>query len=700
MASFRKFAIVAVVLLACARMLSAASTLMVTPAGSPDFRVEGLTEPLPALNLAFGGLSGTPAKATYDIFIYGKAGAPITSPASAIGQTFANTGASNHSVIGTPSILGAVVKIAGVILDPTSAIGATLTTETLTVTGIRIDANAIDVNNAVNFTVVVIPTAGQPNDPSYGAQTMDVTVGVVKQSLKVTTSVPTAIKDTVTSSLWGQSTSKIKPAQVAPADAGFTGGGAADGILFKVYYTPQYNGALAVMTPEANLRFTFTLSNLPTGLALWTGQSITIGGASATLVSGADANGAGGALADPSNAWYRVNAVGATSGQVTYQLSDGGIADQSLVPIPLYTSKDTASLGLTSLAAPVTLVGGYAPLSTDIAPDEYADAGLLRFAAASTASISGFLVTTAPSTSSSLPYFVSPAWYSGFRAEGLTELVPDLNLAFNGLTSGPATYDIFIYGKAGAPITSPVDRVNWYTTPASVQFGITASNLGSAVKLAHVVLSPDESGSVTLTVSRILIDANAIGVNNAVSFTVLAIPTAGVVQDPLYGALSQDVIVGVVNKSVAITTSVPTDTPIKASVTSATWGQPTSKIDATRSDPGKAGFNAGVLFSVKYTPQYNGAFANMSEDASNLRFTFALANLPSGLALWTPTHIESLAGILTLVSGADVNGAGGSLADGSSAYYRVNAKSAGRRRVSSMVFRLYAVDRLECALPT
>jgi hypothetical protein len=410
MASFRKFALVAVALLAFAGMLSAATSVIITPSSYPGFRSEGLTEAVPDLNLAFSGLVPG-VNATYDIFIYGKAGAPFTSPADEITQSFGVGAADKNS--GKVTNLGSAIKIAGVVLASLEApnCGA-VSCETLTIKGIRLDANAIGVNNAVSFTIVAIPTAGVVQDASYGALTQDVTVGVVNQSMKVTTTAagtsPASVKDTVTGASWGGMSSAVKPAEADPADAKLAGA------LFSVVYTPQYTGAFANALPEANIRFTFTINNLPSGLALWTAQSIKIGGAMATLISGADAMGAGGSTADAAKAWYRVNAAGATSGQVTYQLSPGGIADQTAVRIDLYSSKDTTSLGLTTTANPVTLVGSFAPLSTDVAADAYADAGMLRFATTSTTTPTFSLVTTPSSVTVSIPYVVTDGTPTGW----------------------------------------------------------------------------------------------------------------------------------------------------------------------------------------------------------------------------------------------------------------------------------------------
>jgi hypothetical protein len=402
MASFRKFALVAVVLLAFAGMLAAADSVIIVPTGYPGFRAEGLTEPVPAMNFNFAGLGF--GKATYDVFIYGKAGAPITSPASAVVQLLtngSNTPAGLGGDWGTVSILGGAVKIAGVQLTPDDGGG-----EVLQVSGIRLNANAIGQNNAVSFTIVMIPTAGVTQNSAYGALTQDVTVGVVNPSLKITTdySSKAPLTGTVTSSSWGPASADVDGTKDVSG---------LDGPLFNVTFDPLYAGAFKTVDPEKNLRFTYTLSNLPTGLALWAPASFSVdANFHMILVSGADSKGAGGTLTDGVG-FRRINAVGATSGQVTYVLSGGGLDYTVDVIAPVYSSVD-AVLGLTSAASPVTLVASYAPLSTDVAPDAYADAGLLRFATTSITTISGFLTTTPSTVTVSLPYVVTDGDMTGW----------------------------------------------------------------------------------------------------------------------------------------------------------------------------------------------------------------------------------------------------------------------------------------------
>jgi hypothetical protein len=405
MASFRKFALVALALVVFAGLLSAAAAPTVTVTavyqGFPSFRAEGLTEPIPSVLFTFSNLPA--GKATYDILLYGTSGAPITSPASAVGQVI--TGNENAAT-GSVSILGGAVKIANVVFDPDGN-----GTSTLEVSGIRIDANAIGVNNIVSFNSVLVPSNGViDNNVIIGAETPGtLTLGIVSTSLVVSNDETAAnngpVVGTVTAaSVWGPATSTVDP----------TGNSGSDPIgLFNLTFAAQYAGAFVTKAPEAALRFTFMVNAIPANLALWVPQSVpTPGGGVAVLVAGADANGAGGSLASDTDWIYRLNAAGTTSGQVTYQLS-ASIPTVASVVIPVYSSMD-GTLGLTTAANPVTLTASYAPLSSDIAADPYNKAGLLRFAATSTQTSSGFLTTKPSTVSVSLPYVVTGSgWVSG-----------------------------------------------------------------------------------------------------------------------------------------------------------------------------------------------------------------------------------------------------------------------------------------------
>jgi hypothetical protein len=395
--------LVALALVIFAGLLSAAApTVTVTAVyqGFPSFRAEGLTEPIPSVLFTFSNLPA--GKATYDILLYGTSGAPITSPASAVGQVI--TGGEGAAT-GTVTILGGALKIANVVFVPDGT-----GTSTLEVSGVRIDANAIGVNNIVSFNSVLVPSNGViDNNVTIGAETPGtLTLGIVSTSLVVTNDETPAnggpVNDTVTGALWGPATSAVDP----------TGATGTDPInLFDVTFTAQYAGAFVTKAPEKALRFTFMVNAIPTNLALWVPQSVYVGGnVWAMLVAGADANGAGGSLASDTDWIYRLNAAGTTSGQATYQLS-GSIATAASVVIPVYSSKD-GTLGLTTAANPVTLTASYAPLSADIAADPYDKAGLLRFAATSTQTSSGFLTTKPSSVTVSLPYVVTGnGWVSG-----------------------------------------------------------------------------------------------------------------------------------------------------------------------------------------------------------------------------------------------------------------------------------------------
>jgi hypothetical protein len=408
MASFRKFTLVAVALVAFAGLLSAASAVSVTSTFA-GFRAEGLTEPVPAIKIDVTGLVGG-APATYKVLLLAKG--PITSPKGELGLVFGGGAVvANGSTAGTPVVAGASVTIPNVVLNP----GAAGTEQILTITGLRVDANAIGANNLVTITVLMVPETGVPNNAAYGVLTQDITFGLVSTSLAV---VPSAtalapIKKTVTdASVWGPMTSTID----ATSQTAFTA------TLFSAAFHPTYSGAFSFSAPEA-LRFTAKLSNLPSGLALWVPTTITVVAAveapaapaiTAQLVSGADVNGSGGTLASMTNIYSRVNASGATMGQVTYQLS-AALPGQADVVVPFSASMDN-TLGLTTTVAPVTLVASYAPLSSDMAATAYttAPSNLLRFAMTSTQSFSGFLLTTPSSIAVSVPYVVSDGSATGW----------------------------------------------------------------------------------------------------------------------------------------------------------------------------------------------------------------------------------------------------------------------------------------------
>lgn len=404
MASFRKFALVALALVVFAGLLSAAAaptvTVTSTYAGFTGFRAEGLTEPIPPILIDFKGMPA--GNATYDILLYGTSGAPITSPAGSVMQV-----ASAGTTVGAVTILGGAVKISGVIFNPGEG-----TEATLTVSGLRIDANAIGANNIVSLNSVLVPSNGSNDNSStvIGAETPGtLTFGIVTTSLSVVNDAACSgcqILDTVTGPTWGPATSTVDP----------TGNGGSPIGLFDVNFNAQYAGAFVTTTPEAALRFTFMVNNLPANLALWVPQEVAVpttgGTVWAVLVAGADANGNGGSLASDTDWIYRLNAAGTTSGQATYQLT-APVTTQTGVQIPVYSSKD-GTLSLTTAANPVTLTGSYAPLSSDIAADPYTKAGLLRFASTSGQTSSGFLATKPSSVSVSLPYVVTGSgWVSG-----------------------------------------------------------------------------------------------------------------------------------------------------------------------------------------------------------------------------------------------------------------------------------------------
>jgi hypothetical protein len=221
------------------------------------------------------------------------------------------------------------------------------------------------------------------------------------------------------------------------------------------------------------------MNNIPAGLALWAPTSITVGGTNATLITGADANGAGGTAADPAAIIAaRINAVGATTGQATYQLAVGGASGVFDATFNVYSSVD-AVLAVTT--ADFSLVGSYAPLSADVSPADYTDASkkvqLLRFATTATTTLTGFLVVTPATQAVSIPYVVSDGtqtgWVTGIVIDntGSSSVVYDTKGA-----TGTCTLSFF---SADGVMTAPAS----FTTPAIVPGGNYAFTLNQPAAL-------------------------------------------------------------------------------------------------------------------------------------------------------------------------------------------------------------------------
>ena len=393
MISFRKFVLVGAMLAAFAGLASAqtVSSFTVLPGSYPTLRAEGLTEPLPNLEFTLGLNAATPvgASATYDIYIYGKAVAPFTSP----GDTIVVTGGA--FVPGSALVTGAVVKLPSVNF-PFAPLAQTAT---VTVQGIRIDANAIGANSPLSLQIVAIPTTGGSPVLAPVAENLDtVTVGTISTSLTTTLSASAnAAINMSTTANW--TSGAFDPTETVLANLPATG-------LFSVTFAANYAGAFDT-TGASPLRFSFTVTNLPTGLALYVPQSVPLsGGNRLDLVLGADANGLGGYIAPQSVAAFPLPA----NGQAVYQLwkNDGSMPKYT---IQVY-SVGTNPLSVTSAAAPVTFVGGYAPLSSDISSSD--SAPILRFAKTSTTEIDSFIIVVLPSSHFVFPYVVTGnGWVTG-----------------------------------------------------------------------------------------------------------------------------------------------------------------------------------------------------------------------------------------------------------------------------------------------
>jgi hypothetical protein len=447
------------------------TTMTVVPESYPTLRSEGLTEAVPALDftLNVAGAVAVAQTATYDLYIYGKAGAPFTSPAASIAVT--------GGLSGTPLVAGSVVKIPGVVFSFPMTV-ALASSSKVTVTGIRVDANAIGPNSPLSFQIVAIPTSGAPAGLAPVAQNIDtVTVGTISVSLKTTLNktADNPIKHSTTSGAWTSNDgagNSFDPTETDPAKL------ALQSNLFTVSFAAQYPGAFDT-TGAKPLRFTFTLTNIPAGLALYVPQKT----AQLVLINGADANGLGGYPAYPTVAAYPVPA----NGMVTYEAIAVDGSQPPPYVIPVY-SVGTSPLGVTSAAAPFTFVGSYAPLSSDISAS--ATAPILRFAKTSVTTIDSFLIVTLPSSTFAFPYLVSGGgWVTGIaviNGGSGWDSAADIKSG----TAGTCKLTFFSADGTAVPpasVTVPLTGASIAAIPAGGNYGFTLDQAIGAGSYAGIV---------------------------------------------------------------------------------------------------------------------------------------------------------------------------------------------------------------------
>lgn len=408
MISFRKFVMVGAMLAAFAGLAAAqpvVNALSIIPGSigpNPTLRSEGITEALPTLTVTVTTdqvvLAG--GTATYDLTLLSTSGAPITSPTAQIMVQQLPPAGAVTALPGT-AVYGGVVRIPHVVFTFTAGASSA----SVLIQGLRIDANAIGPNSFVTlqgtaFPTTAVPGAGVTSNPVTAA---NATVATILTSLKTTVS-PTADNPTKGSTTSGPWTSNdgngnnFDPTETDPAKL------ALQSTLFTATFTAQYQGAFWVNAPENALRFTFTVTNIPAGLALYVPQTA----GNLTLVLGTDANGMGGYPAPNTVAAYAVPA----NGMVTYELDN--VVNAGNTPaytVPVY-SVGTTPLAVTSAAAPFTFTGGYAPLSTDVSNS--ASKPILRFAATSVTEKDSFIIVNLPSSHFAFPYVVSGSgWVTG-----------------------------------------------------------------------------------------------------------------------------------------------------------------------------------------------------------------------------------------------------------------------------------------------
>jgi len=293
------------------------------------------------------------------------------------------------------------------------------------------------------------------------------------------------------------------------------------------------------------------------------------------------------------------------------------------------------------------------------------------------AMLAAFAGLAAAQTVTSLSIIPGPAPSPTLRSEGITEALPTLSVTVTAdqmILAGTATYDLTLLSTSGAPITSPTAQIMVQQLPPAgpvVAMPGTAV-YGGVVRIPGVVFTFVDSSSATVLIQGLRIDANAIGPNAFVTLQGTAFPTAStpgvnVKSNPVTAA---NATVATILTSLKTTVNPTSDNPTKGSTTSGPWTSTMadgSAFDPTATDP--ATLNpASALFTAKFTALYAGAFwVNAGEN--DLRFTFTVTNIPSGLALYVPQAM----GPLTLVLGTDANGFGGYAAPATVAAYAVPA---------------------------
>jgi hypothetical protein len=476
MISFRKFVMVGAMLAVFAG-LAAAQTIQsvsIMPATYPTLRAEGLTEALPDLtfNVSVGALDPAPAAgstATYDITILANGGAPFTSPADKI----LVNGNPNANI----TVSGALVRIPGVVFT----FPGLVQTASATVTGLRIDAYALSANAFASIQATAFPTALVPKNgvtlTAVGSSSTN--VAVVMTSLTTTISANTSdklIKSSTTSGAWTSTdlvNGDFDPTNTDPAML-------TQAPLFTTTFAAAYAGAFWTVPPAENkLRFTFTVTNIPAGLALYVPQKV----GTLTLVLGTDSTGANGYLAPATLAAYAVPA----NGMVVYEVE---VDDGSKISytIPVY-SVGTTPLALTSGTAPFTYNGGYAPLSTDLSAKDTSP--ILRFAANSVTEFDSFLVVTLPSSHFAFPYLVNGnGWVTGIA---IINGGAGFGSAANPTKGNAGTCKLTFYSADGtlvapAAVTVPLASAATATIVPGGNYGFTLDQaLGTGTAYAGIV---------------------------------------------------------------------------------------------------------------------------------------------------------------------------------------------------------------------
>jgi hypothetical protein len=476
MISFRKFVMVGAMLAVFAGLAAAQTIQSVTimPGAYPTLRQEGLTEALPTLNFTLttdvAPAGGTTV--TYDLTILANGGAPFTSPADTI---FVNQNANaNISVSGPIVRIPGVVFTFGTLLVPSK-------TATVAITGLRIDANALGANSFASIQATAFPTNGVVSQnlvTLVAVSSPSTNVATVMTSLTTTISANTSDKliRNSTTSAW-TSTDPVNgdfdPTNTDPAML-------TQAPLFTTTFAAAYAGAFWTVPPAENkLRFTFTVTNIPAGLALYVPQKV----GTLTLVLGTDSTGANGYLAPATLAAYAVPA----NGMVVYEVE---VDDGSKISytIPVY-SVGTTPLALTSGTAPFTYNGGYAPLSTDLSAKDTSP--ILRFAANSVTEFDSFLVVTLPSSHFAFPYLVNGnGWVTGIA---IINGGAGFGSAANPTKGNAGTCKLTFYSADGtlvapAAVTVPLASAATATIVPGGNYGFTLDQaLGTGTAYAGIV---------------------------------------------------------------------------------------------------------------------------------------------------------------------------------------------------------------------